>query len=92
MKEIARGTSRMGWLRAELPGFLFLGNGWMYGQKVFREWLDVWSKSKQLVLNKSVSDHCTLVLKTTSVDWGSKPFRILDVWQSDGRFVRFCLE
>jgi len=29
------------------------------------------------------------VLKDTSVDWDPKPFRSLDVWQSDGRFNVF---
>jgi len=35
---------------------------------VSREWLDVWPNSKQLVLSRSVSDDCSLVLKVSSVD------------------------
>ena len=56
---------------------------------VSREWLEVWPNSKHLVLSRSVSNHCAIVLQTTSVDWGPKPFRSLDVWQRDGRFLDF---
>jgi len=34
LEESSLGTSRLGRLRAELTGFLFLGNGWMYGRIV----------------------------------------------------------
>jgi len=53
---------------------------------VSREWVEVWPNSKQFVLTRSVFDHCALVLKVSSVDWGPKPLRSLDVWQRDGRF------
>ena len=56
---------------------------------VSREWLDVWSDCKQFVLSRIVSDHCALVFKVSKVDWGPKPFRSLDAWQSDGRFKDF---
>jgi len=56
---------------------------------VSREWLDVWPNNKQFVFNRSIFDHCVLVLRVSSVDWGSKPFRSLDVWQRDGRFLAF---
>jgi len=51
--------------------------------------MDVWPNSKQLVLSISIFDHCALVLKTALVDWGTKPFRSLDVWQSDKRLLDF---
>jgi len=54
-----------------------------------REWLDKWSNSKQFVLGRLVSDHCTLVLRTTFTNWGPKPFRSLDIWQKDERFEDF---
>jgi len=56
---------------------------------VSREWLDVWSDCKQFVLSRFVSDHCALVFKVSKVDWGPKPFRSLDAWQSDERFKDF---
>ncbi|XP_068503636.1 uncharacterized protein [Phaseolus vulgaris] len=56
---------------------------------VSREWLDVWSDCKQFVLSRIVSDYCALVFKVSKVDWGPKPFRSLDAWQSDGRFKDF---
>jgi len=54
---------------------------------VSREWLDKWPNSKHLILDISVSDHCALVLKTDNTNWGPKPFRSLDIWQKDGRFM-----
>jgi len=56
---------------------------------VSREWLIMWPHSKYHVLDKSVSDQCALVLKIVSTDWGLKPFRSLDIWQKDGRFLDF---
>jgi len=56
---------------------------------VSSEWLDKWSDRKQVVLGRSVFEHCALVLKTLTVDWGPKPFRSLDIWQSDGKFKDF---
>jgi len=44
-----------------------------------KEWLDRWSGNKYHVLDRSVSDHCALVLNTVTTNWGSKPFRSLDV-------------
>jgi len=59
---------------------------------VSKEWVEVWSHSKQHVLSKSVSDHCAIIVKSENVDWGPKPFRSLDVWQSDSRFKEFLKE
>jgi len=28
-----------------------------------------------------VSDHCAIVVKSSIMDWGPKPFRTFDVWQ-----------
>jgi len=56
---------------------------------VSKEWLDFWPNSQQFVLNRSVSDHCAVILKEVSVDWGPKPFRCLDVWLKDIRFKEF---
>ncbi|XP_068472346.1 uncharacterized protein [Phaseolus vulgaris] len=37
----------------------------------------------------SISDHCAVVLKEVSVDWGPRPFRCLDVWHKDSTFKDF---
>jgi len=56
---------------------------------VSKEWLDLWPNSQQFVLSRTISDHCAVVLKEVSVDWGPKPFRCLDVWQRDSGFKEF---
>ena len=56
---------------------------------VSKEWLDLWPNSQQFVLSRSISDHCAVLLKEVSVDWGPKPFRCLDVWQRDSGFKEF---
>jgi len=56
---------------------------------VSKEWLNAWPRCQQFVLNRSISDHCAVVLKEMSVDWGLRPFRCLDVWQKDNRFKDF---
>ena len=56
---------------------------------VSKEWLEYWPNSQQFVLNRSISDHCEVILKEVSVDWGPKPFRCLDVWLKDSRFKEF---
>ena len=53
------------------------------------QWLQTQPGSKQYVLGRQVSDHCTLILKTHVVEWGPKPFRFLDIWQEDKRFSDF---
>jgi len=50
------------------------------------EWLLQWPGSKQYVLSRQVSDHCALVVKNSTIDWGPKPFRTFDVWQQADRF------
>jgi len=56
---------------------------------VSKEWLETWPRCQQFVLNRYVSDHCLVVLKEVSIDWGLRPFRCLDVWQRDRRFKDF---
>ncbi|XP_068483176.1 uncharacterized protein [Phaseolus vulgaris] len=45
---------------------------------VSKEWLEAWPCCQQFVLNRSISDHCAIVLKDVSVDWG--PRDLLGVW------------
>jgi len=47
---------------------------------VSTEWLDKWSDSIYYVLDRSMYDHCALVLKMNIMDCGPKSFRSLDIW------------
>ncbi|GKU94423.1 hypothetical protein SLEP1_g7921 [Rubroshorea leprosula] len=37
-------------------------------------------------LKRNISDHCAIVLKTRTTDWGPKPFQVLDAWQHHSKF------
>lgn len=50
------------------------------------EWLAKWPGSLQQPLDRNFSDHCPVVLRSKIVDWGPKPFRILDCWLLDKSF------
>jgi len=56
---------------------------------VSKEWLESWPHYQQFILNRSISNHCPVILIEVFVDWGPKPFRSLDVWQKDSRFKEF---
>ena len=47
---------------------------------VSEQWLVKWPDSSQQVLHRDYSDHCPILLKTDMVDWGPKPFRVMDCW------------
>lgn len=32
-------------------------------------------------MQRTVSDHCVVILKETDVDWGPKPFRMMNCWR-----------
>jgi len=53
------------------------------------DWLQHWPGCKQYVIDRQISDHCSLVLKSNVADWGPKPFRFLDIWQEDKEFEIF---
>jgi len=44
--------------------------------------------SKQYVLQREVSDHYALVVKSVEKDWGPKPFRTIDAWLLERGFSR----
>lgn len=56
---------------------------------VHNEWLKKWPDSIQKGLPRAISDHCPLLLETTSVDWGPRPFRFLNVWLQHPTFKDF---
>ncbi|GLT66339.1 hypothetical protein SLA2020_387070 [Shorea laevis] len=43
-------------------------------------------------LKRTISDHCPIILKSRIVDWGPKPFRVLDVWQQHPDFKKVIEE
>ena len=53
------------------------------------EWLQQWPGCKQYVIDRQISYHCALVLKSNVVDWGPKPFRFLDIQQENKEFENF---
>ena len=56
------------------------------------EWLSKWPASSQYTLKRNFSDHCPIMLKSKSIDWGPKPFRILDCWLKDKSFKKLVQE
>ena len=53
---------------------------------VSHEWLATWPNSIQATLARNFPDHCPIVLRSKEIDWGPKPFRIMDCWLLDRSF------
>ncbi|XP_028078134.1 uncharacterized protein LOC114280021 [Camellia sinensis] len=49
-------------------------------------WLEKFS-FKQWGLNRSISDHCPVIIMTDERDWGPKPFRCINAWSLHPNFV-----
>lgn len=49
-------------------------------------WLGRWPNTIQKGLPRSVSNHCPITLKVKPVDWGLKPFRIINAWREHEDF------
>lgn len=41
----------------------------------------------QYILDRSFSDHCPILMKFVNADWGPRPFRTLDCWFQDNKFL-----
>ena len=39
-------------------------------------------------MERNFSDHCPVLLRSKSIDWGPKPFRIMDCWLNDTSFKK----
>ncbi|KAK2435783.1 hypothetical protein QL285_020819 [Trifolium repens] len=50
------------------------------------EWLSCWVNPSVWILSRDVSDHCPLVVRYNSSDWGPKPFRSNNFWLQHKRF------
>ena len=59
---------------------------------VFEQWLSHWPDSSQHVIQRDFADHCPIILKTDMVDWGPKPFRVLDWWLKHKDYQRMVKE
>lgn len=53
------------------------------------EWLQEWPNPIQWDLNRDVSDHCLIILRYNSVNWGPKPFLIQQLLAATGWFFRY---
>ncbi|KAH1229061.1 hypothetical protein GmHk_10G028908 [Glycine max] len=49
-------------------------------------WLVQWPDTTQFVLDRNFSDHCPILLRSKIIDWGPKPFKIMDWWMQDKGF------
>ena len=49
-------------------------------------WLSQWPDTTQFVLERDFSDHCPILLRSINIDWGPKPFKIMDWWLKDKGF------
>ncbi|KAH1215344.1 putative ribonuclease H protein [Glycine max] len=52
------------------------------------DWLIQWPDSTQFVLDRDFSDHCPILLRSTTVDWGPRPFKVMDWWLQDKEFQK----
>eukprot|EP00256_Glycine_max_P051991 XP_014618170.1 uncharacterized protein LOC102664727 [Glycine max] len=71
-----------------------------YGSREFNEWIEEleveeapwvgskWPGSAQYTLERNFSNHFPVLLRSKSIDWGPKPFRIMDCWLSDTSFKK----
>ncbi|XP_057774901.1 uncharacterized protein LOC130993882 [Salvia miltiorrhiza] len=49
-------------------------------------WMLTWEGSSARGLQRSISDHCPIVLTTRTEDWGPRPFRFLNAWTNHPEF------
>jgi hypothetical protein len=53
---------------------------------VSSNWKDVWGEVNLWALPRDVSDHCPILLRYSSSDWGPKPFRFNNYWLKHKEF------
>ena len=52
-------------------------------------WFDAWSSCSQFILDWNILAHCPILVKKKIVDWGPKPFKVLDCWLLDKRIIKY---
>ncbi|MCH80013.1 LINE-1 reverse transcriptase like, partial [Trifolium medium] len=50
------------------------------------DWFLLWGNPNVWVAPRDVSDHCPLILRYDSADWGAKPFRFNNFWLKNNQF------
>lgn len=50
---------------------------------VSNSFADSWSNSAVVAMDRHLLDHCPIIMIDKHVDFGSKPFRVFDVWLKD---------
>ncbi|XP_057421897.1 uncharacterized protein LOC130715790 [Lotus japonicus] len=53
------------------------------------DWCSCWPHGVQTVMARSLSDHCPVMFRSTDMNWGPRPFRVLNCWFSDPGFKAF---
>ncbi|XP_057811329.1 uncharacterized protein LOC131025551 [Salvia miltiorrhiza] len=53
---------------------------------VNESWLRQWEGTFGRGLQRTISDHCPILLMSKTEDWGPRPFRFLNVWMSHPEF------
>jgi len=56
------------------------------------EWVSKWPDNTQFILDRDFSDHCIILLRSKTIDWGPKPFRVLDCWLKNKQFQNMVKE
>jgi hypothetical protein len=56
------------------------------------DWENLWGSAALWVLDRDVSDHCPLLLKYSTMDWGPKPFRFNNHWLNHKGFKKVVEE
>ncbi|WJX23785.1 hypothetical protein P8452_12974 [Trifolium repens] len=53
---------------------------------VSNNWKEVWGEVCLWALPRDVSDHCPILLRYSSSDWGPKPFQFNNYWLKNNEF------
>ena len=53
---------------------------------ISEEWREFWGNVSLWAIPRDVSDHCPLVLKGDTSDWGPKPFQFKNYWLENRKF------
>ncbi|GAU51064.1 hypothetical protein TSUD_300060 [Trifolium subterraneum] len=56
------------------------------------EWVERWPDCTVWGLDRSLSDHCSIMLNNKVADWGPKPFRMLKCWRDIEGYQDFVKE
>lgn len=49
---------------------------------ILEEWISTFPQLQVSLLKRSLSNHCPLLISSSSQNWGPKPFRFQNMWLS----------